>query len=58
MYSIGTKDFKKVGQKESECEFLDKQMVMILSMLFQMVLNYRTPLKGTQNLSIIFASAY
>ena len=48
MYSIGTKDFEKVGQKESECEFLDKQMVMILSMLFQMVLNYRTPLTGTQ----------
>ena len=52
MYSIGTKDFKKVGQKESESEFLDKQMV-ILSISFQMVLNYRTPLKGTQNLSII-----
>ena len=25
MYSIGTKDFKKVGQKESESEFLDTQ---------------------------------
>ena len=53
MYSIGTKDFKKVGQKEFESEFLDKQMVIILSISFQMVLNYRTPLKGTQNLSIV-----
>ena len=58
MYSIGTKDFKKVGQKESESEFLDKQMVIILSISFQMVLNYRTPLKRYTKSINNFASAY
>ena len=52
MYSIGTRILKG-RTKEFESEFLDIQLVIILSISFQMVLNYGTLLKGTQTLSII-----